>query len=281
MVFKKVITAATGFLAALSAGLVNAVAASGHPEPWQMLTQAPAASRMEEIVSFHNLLLVIITAITLLVLFLLVYVVIRFRKSVNATPSKTSHNTLIEILWTVVPILILVVIAIPSFKLLYYTDRIPEADMTIKAVGHQWYWSYEYPDHGDFAFDAFMIEDADIGPDQLRLLSTDNQVVVPVGTTIRVIITSTDVLHSWAVPALGIKTDAVPGRLNETWFNADRVGTYYGQCSELCGVRHGFMPIEVKVVSQEDFDAWLVEAREEFAAIDAPLTQVALAARLN
>jgi len=201
---------------------------------------------------------------------------VRFSAKRNPEPSKTTHNTLVEVIWTVVPILILVVIAIPSFRLLYFQREIPQADMTVKAVGYQWYWGYEYPDHGGFAFDSLMLNDAERG-DQPRLLATDTALVVPVGAVVRVVVTSADVLHSWAMPAFGIKMDAVPGRLNEVWFKADKTGTFYGQCSELCGIRHAFMPIRVEVVEPEAFAAWVDQAREEYASVTAPQNQFATA----
>jgi len=192
---------------------------------------------------------------------------IRFRAGRNPSPSKTTHNTLVEVVWTVLPILILIVIAVPSFRLLYFQRVLPEAEMTVKAVGYQWYWGYEYPDHGDFAFDSYMLDDANRG-DQPRLLATDTAMVVPVDTTIRVVVTGADVLHSWAMPAFGLKMDAVPGRLNEVWFKAEKTGTFYGQCSEICGIRHAFMPIRVEVVEREVFDRWVEESREKYARID-------------
>jgi cytochrome c oxidase subunit 2 len=256
-------------LAALAAwvGFCGAASAAA-PTPWQTGFQPAATPIMRELTSLHDTLLVIITLITLFVLGLLIYVVWRFSEKRNPTPSKTSHNTVIEILWTVIPVLILVFIAVPSFALLYHAEVIPKADMTIKATGHQWYWEYQYPDHGEFSFDSNMVEAADLKPGQKRLLEVDNRIVVPVNKTVRVIVTAAPdgVLHAWAVPAFGVKIDAVPGRLNETWFRAEREGTYYGQCSELCGVRHGFMPIRVDVVSESAFQAWLVKAKEEFAA---------------
>ena len=245
--------------------LAEGAALAAQPTPWQLGFQAPATPNMDQIESFHNLLLWIITLISIFVLALLAYACVRFRASRSPTPSRRTHHTLLEIAWTAVPVLILVVIAIPSFKLLYYQDVIPEAELTIKAVGHQWYWSYEYPDNGDFAFDAYLVADEDLQPEQLRLLTTDNRVVLPVDTTVRVLVTATDVLHAWAVPAFGVKMDAVPGRINETWVRIDEPGTYYGQCSELCGTLHAFMPIMVEAVSKDDFEAWTREAQEEFA----------------
>lgn len=255
------------FMVLIGAGNVMAAGA----EPWQLGFQESASPVMERIVSFHNLLLWIITIITVFVMALLAYVCIRFKSSNNPTPSKRTHHVMLEIAWTAVPVLILVVIAIPSFKLLYYTDVVDEADMTIKAIGRQWYWSYEYPDHGNFTFDAFMIadEDIDAGAGQKRLLETDVRVVVPVDTNIRLLTTASDVIHSWAMPAFGVKLDAVPGHVNETWFRVDEPGTYYGQCSELCGAYHGFMPIALEAVSKEEFEAWTKQAEEEFAKADA------------
>jgi len=256
------IMAALAFL-----GVIAAATAAGaaQPEPWQMGFQPASSPVMEEINAFHNFLLVIITAIALLVLGLLLFCMVRFNARANPTPSKTSHNTLIEVIWTVVPVLILVAIAIPSFRLLYFEATIPESELTIKATGYQWYWGYSYPDHGDFEFFANMIEDADLAPGQPRLLATDTKVVVPVDTNVRLLVTAADVIHNWAMPAFGVKMDAVPGRLNETWFRANETGIYYGQCSELCGVRHAFMPIEVHVVAKDDFDSWVRDAEQEYA----------------
>ena len=237
------------------------------PEPWQLGFQKAGSENMAMITDFNNFLLYIMTAITLIVLGLMVYVMVRFNARANPEPSKTTHNTLVEVVWTVVPILILVVIAIPSFRLLYFQRDIPQADMTVKAVGYQWYWGYEYPDHGDFAFDSLMLSDEERG-DQPRLLATDTAMVVPVDTTVRVVVTAADVLHAFALPAFGLKMDAVPGRLNETWFKAEETGTYYGQCSELCGIRHAFMPIRIEVVSKEQFATWVEEAQAEYAQIE-------------
>jgi cytochrome c oxidase subunit II len=251
----------------LSAGaaLAQEPAIVGAPTPWQLNLQPPASPVAERIESLHDLLLIITAAISALVLALLAYVCIRFRASRNPTPSRRTHNSVIEVAWTAVPVLILVVIAIPSFRLLYFMDRVANPEMTLKAIGRQWYWSYEYPDHGGFTFDANMIADQDLKEGQLRLLDADNPVVLPVETDVRLLTTASDVLHSWAVPALGVKLDAVPGRINETWLHIDRPGIYYGQCSELCGIRHGFMPVMIEAVSKEDFEAWTQRAREEFA----------------
>ena len=230
---------------------------------------------MERIVDFNLMVTIIIVIITAFVFALMAWIVIRYNKKRNPVPSKTTHHTMLEVIWTVVPVIILLIIAVPSFRLLYYTDRVEDADMTLKAIGHQWYWSYEYPDHGDFTFDALMLEDDELEEGQPRLLATDEAVVLPVGVKIRLLTTADDVIHSWAIPAFGVKMDSVPGRVNETWFQINREGTYYGQCSELCGTLHGFMPIMIEAVSQEEFDAWVVEAQEEYASANDTPTQVA------
>lgn len=236
--------------------LMISVSSASVPQPWQMHFQPPASPLMHGIIHMHDLLLVVITVIALIVSALLSYVIIRFRASRNPIPSQRSHNTLLEIVWTVIPVFILVVIAIPSLKLLYNFDKAHDATMTVKAIGHQWYWSYEYPEKS-INYDSYMIEDKDLKAGHIRLLSVDNPIIVPVDTTVRILVTSQDVLHSFAVPSLGIKKDAVPGRLNETWLRISKVGDYYGQCSELCGVKHGFMPIHVKVVTHKEYDDWV------------------------
>ncbi len=266
-----------GVLAAISVAPAHAA----QPTPWQMGFQPAASPMMERIISFHNLLLWIIIVITIFVLVLLGIIIVRFNARSNPEPSRTSHNTLLEVLWTVVPIIILVIIAIPSFKLLYYMDRTDDAEMTLKAIGHQWYWSYEYPDHDDLTFDASMIDDEELQDGQPRLLETDNRVVLPVDTNIRLLITADDVLHAWAIPAFGVKLDAVPGQLNETWVRIDREGVYYGQCSELCGVNHGFMPIAIEAVSKEAFAAWIETAKVEFATVQPADAAVAALATTN
>lgn len=270
----------TKAIVALAAALVVAAGAeAAQPLQWQIGLQPAASPVLHEINSFHNLLLIIIFAIAVFVLALLVYVMVRFRASANPVPSKTAHNTLLEVAWTLIPVAILLVIAIPSFKLLYFSDVTHKAELTVKAIGHQWFWSYEYPDNGNFTFDATMVEAADLKPDQPRLLETDYRVVVPVNTNVRLLTTSVDVIHAWAMPAFGVKKDAVPGRLLETWFRAEREGVYYGQCSELCGTNHGFMPIAVEVVSKEAFAKWVVEAQKKFARVDEPSVEIADAAR--
>lgn len=238
---------------------------ANQPKNWQLSFQDAASQSMREIVGFHNdILLPIIIAISVFVLFLIIYACIRFRASANPNPSKRTHNVAVEVLWTLVPCLILIVMAVPSFKILYKQDIIPKADLTIKAIGYQWYWGYEYPDE-NISFESYMIETKDLKIDQPRLLSVDNEVVVPVNKVIKVLITANDVLHAWSLPSFGVKRDAVPGRINETWFKADKLGTFYGQCSELCGIKHAFMPISVKVVSDEEYQKWLLDAKEKFA----------------
>ena len=241
------------------------------PKQWQLGFQDAASQSMREIVNFHNnLLLPVIIAISVFVLFLMIYTCIRFRASKNPNPSKTTHNVTVEVLWTLIPCLILIVMAVPSFNILYKQDTIPKVDLTIKAVGYQWYWGYEYPDE-NIIFESYMIKEENLKENQPRLLTVDNEVVVPVNKVVKVLITANDVLHAWALPSFGVKRDAVPGRINETWFKAEKVGTYYGQCSELCGIQHAFMPITVRVVTDEEYAVWLVEAKMKFA--NEPITE--------
>ena len=252
----------------LSLALIANSASANQPKDWQLGFQKAASKGMEDIVWFHDyMLLPIITAITAFVLFLLLYTCVRYRASRNKVASTTSHNTLIEVLWTLIPCLILIVMAVPSFKVLYSQDTIPKADVTIKAIGYQWYWGYEYPDE-NIIFDSYMVDEKDLKENQPRLLTVDNEIYVPVDKVIKVMITANDVLHAWALPSFGVKRDAIPGRINETWFKADKTGTYYGQCSELCGIKHAFMPITVNVVSQDDYNLWLKEAKQKFAKED-------------
>jgi cytochrome c oxidase subunit 2 len=241
-----------------------ALAELGQPAPWEYRLQEAATPVMESITWFHNVLLLIITLITLFVLGLLVAVVVKFNARANPVPSRTTHNSVIEVAWTLIPVLILVGIAVPSFRLLFLELDVPKADLTIKATGKQWYWSYAYPDNGKFEFDSLMAENK-----QPRLLGVDNEMVVPVNKIVRVQTTGADVIHSFAVPAFGIKIDAVPGRLNETWFKATKLGMFYGQCSELCGKDHAFMPIAVRVVSDQEFAAWVEDAKKKYAAAPA------------
>ena len=232
---------------------------------WQLSFQNPATDLMGSVVGLHNIILIVMTLVTLFVLFLLFYVSFRFSAKRNPIPSTTTHNTVVEVLWTAIPIVILVVLAIPSFKLLYQQEKSESYDMTVKVIGHQWYWEYEYPDHGDFYFESYMVQEQDLEEGDLRLLTVDNPLVIPANKNIQILITAGDVLHSWAVPSMGLKTDAVPGRLNETWVNVKEPGIYRGQCSEICGSGHGFMPVVVKVLPEREFMAWANEAKNNYA----------------
>ena len=270
------------FLALWLAGMaaLATVAGAAEPRPWELGMQPSATPVHERLAAFHDELLVIISLITVFVLGLLLYVMVRFHHTRNPVPTRTSHNAVIEFLWTVIPVLILVIIAIPSFKLMYFMDRVPKADMTVKVTAHQWYWSYEYPDQGGLAFDSNLIPEHDLKPGEKRLLSVDNPLVVPVDANIRVQVAGTDVIHSWFVPSFGVQEYAVIGRLNETWFRVEHAGTYYGECNQICGVNHSFMPIEIIAVSKPDFDKWLGEAKKKFAAAppgDATLVAAAAA----
>lgn len=261
---------ASGACAALALAMSGGTALADKPHPWQFGMQDPATPITERIHAFHNELQVIIFAIALFVFGLLLYVIIRFNARAHPVPTRTSHNTVVEVLWTVVPVLILVSIAIPSFKLMYYMDRVPDAKMTVKVTGHQWYWEYNYPDNGNIDFNSNLIADKDLKPGQERLLEVDNPLVIPVDTTVRVQVAGSDVIHSWFVPSFGVQEYAVIGRLNEAWMRVNHPGTYYGECNQICGVNHAFMPIKVVVLSQADFQKWLGEAKTKFASIDTP-----------
>ena len=264
-------------LAALAAFLLTIISgaafADGIPTEWQVGFQEAASPSMERITDFHNMLLWLITVVSVFVLILLVIVVVKFNEKANPVPSKTTHNTLIEVIWTAVPVVILVAVFIPSYNVMVTNDRVEDADMTLKVTGNQWFWSYEYPDHGNFTFDANMLADDELEDKSLRLLETDNHVVLPVGKKVRLLFTSQVVIHSWGIPSLGIKLDAVPGRLNETWVQITEPGMYYGFCSELCGVNHSFMPVAIRAVSEEEFNAWVETAKEEFAVVDEPAAE--------
>jgi cytochrome c oxidase subunit II len=262
---------------ALPALAEEALKIEGHAVPKQWNFQPAATDVMQRLTNLHNGLEIVAFAISVFVLVLMIIVVVRFSEKRNPTPSKTTHNTVVEIIWTVVPILILIGIAIPSMRLHYDMSYVENPEMTLKVTGQQWYWHYDYPDQGGISFDSYLVKEEDQKPGDLRLLTTDNKVVVPVDTTIRVLMTGGDVIHSWAMPAFGVKRDTVPGRLNETWFRANKTGIFFGQCSELCGVGHGFMPIEVHVVSKEAFKAWVEEAKKKFAANDGSFATAALA----
>ena len=260
-------------LASLAAGLGAGEALADQPRPWELGFQTPATVGMERINEFHNLLLIIITVIAVLVLALLIYVMVRFNERVHPRPSKLTHNTILEVAWTAIPALTLFLIAIPSLKLLYFVADVPKADLTVKVTGNTWYWSYDYPDNGDISFDSMIVDDKDLLPGQPRLLTVDKYLEVPVGATVKVQITSSDVVHSWSVPSFGVKTDAVPGRLNETWFKVLQPGTYYGECSQLCGQGHGFMPIMVHAVSWDEFNKWVALAKKSPDKAWPPVTE--------
>jgi cytochrome c oxidase subunit 2 len=276
LVLKRLAALAAAMMPGFLAGDM-ALAGTGQPSPWQLGFQQAVTPVMENIVWFHDFLLWLIVAIALFVLALLVIVIVRFNAKANPTPSRTTHNTLLEVMWTIVPVIILVAIAVPSFKLLFLQLTIPPADVTVKATGKQWYWSYTYPDD-KFEFDSLMLKDNERKPDQPRLLAVDNEMVVPVNKVIRVQVIGSDVIHAFAVPSFGVKIDAVPGRLNETWFKVTREGVYYGQCSELCGRDHAYMPIAVRVVNDRDYAAWVDQAKKKWASNDSrPATSVVAA----
>jgi cytochrome c oxidase subunit 2 len=262
LVFKR-LTATAVAIGALLTGAGLAWAGLGHPDNWQLGLQQAATPVMETIITFHDFLLYVITAITLFVLALLIIIAVKFNARANPTPSRTTHNTLLEVAWTLIPVLILVTIAVPSFRLLFFQLNTPPADLTIKATGKQWFWTYSYPDNGKFEFDSVLVRDeTKLRPDQPRLLGVDNDIVVPVNKTVRVLTTGSDVIHAFAIPSFGIKIDAIPGRVNETWFKATKEGIYYGQCSELCGKDHAYMPIAVRVVSEDAFNTWVEAAKK-------------------
>jgi cytochrome c oxidase subunit II len=259
------LTAIAVAASAVVASAGAALAQLGQPVPWQMDLQEPATPVMQEIAGFHFFLLWVIAAISLFVLALLLIVILRFNARANPTPSRTTHNTPIEVLWTIVPVIILAVIAVPSFRLLFTELDVPTPDLTIKATGKQWFWSYNYPDNGNIEFDSLMVQEKDLKPGQPRLLTVDNPMVVPVNKVVHVLVTGADVIHSFTVPSFGSRIDAIPGRMNETWFKATVTGMFYGQCSELCGKDHSFMPISVQVVNEADFNSWLATAKQKFA----------------
>ena len=264
---QRLLIALTAVTAAIFLIVAPALAGSGQPSPWQLGFQQSATPVMDDINWFHNILLVVITVITLFVLGLLVIIAVRFNAKANPTPSRTTHHTLLEVAWTVIPVIILVFIAVPSFRLLFFQLNLPQADLTIKATGNQWNWTYTYPDD-KIEFTSIMLTDAERmkqNPPAPRLLGVDNPIVVPVNKVVRVQVIGSDVIHAFAVPSFGIKIDAIPGRLNETWFKATREGVYYGQCSELCGKDHAFMPIEVRVLNEQAYAAWLADAKKKFA----------------
>jgi len=263
------LTAVAVTAGALVGSVSAALAGLGHPTPWQIGLQGSASPVMDDITSFHDFLLWLIAAIAGFVLVLLLIIIVRFNARANPVPSRTTHNTLLEVLWTILPVIILAAIAVPSFRLLFLELDVPKPDLTVKATGKQWFWSYAYPDNGNFEFDSLMVADKDLKPGQPRLLTVDNEMVVPVNKVVHVLVTGADVIHSFNVPSFGIRIDAVPGRINETWFKATKEGTFYGECSELCGRDHSYMPIAVHVVSQADFNAW-VTSEQKNAGLDRP-----------
>jgi cytochrome c oxidase subunit II len=274
-VFLRTIAVAAAIVACAACLLMPegaAYAGLGQATPWQIGLQDAASPVMEEVNWFHNVVLVIITAITLFVLALLVIVMVKFNARANPVPSRTTHNTLVEVLWTVIPVLILVIIALPSFRILFFQLNTPAPDLVVKATGVTWNWTYSYPDYGDWEFSSIHLEDKELKPGQPRLLSVDNELVVPVNKNVKVLVTSdgSGVIHAFAVPSFGIKIDAIPGRLNETWFKATKEGWYYGQCSELCGRDHAYMPIAVRVVSDDEFKVWIEQAKKKYAAAPKP-----------
>jgi cytochrome c oxidase subunit 2 len=270
-IVKWLLAVVAGFVFSLSAApFAWAQGVVGAPHPWEMGMQRSFGPIKDRIIDLHTLVLWIITVITLFVGALLVWVMIRYNSRRNPIPSQTSHNTILEVAWTVVPVLVLVIIAIPSFRLIYYQDRTPDPDMTIKVTGHQWYWEYTYPDQGNIDIESRYIHDEDLKPGQLRLLDVDNQMVIPVGKKIRILTNSTDVIHSFFIPSFGVQRYAIPGRTIETWMEADQVGTFYGECNQICGQDHSRMPISVKAVSEADFKAWVEEAKKSASAAALP-----------
>ncbi len=276
---KRLFTLVPAAVAAMFSGAGAALAEGvvAKSKPWQMWLQEPMSPSAEMVHDLNVLLMWIEVAIVIFVLAIMAYVMVRFSEKNNPTPSKTTHNTMLEVAWTAIPILILVGIAIPSLKTLYFADHTPDAEMTLKVKGNQWYWSYGYPDHGDFEFDSVYVPEEELKPGQPRLLTVDTPVVLPVDTNIRLLLTSNDVIHNWAIPSLAVKLDTTPGRTNETWTRINQPGDYYGMCSELCGVNHGFMPIHIKAVSKEDFAKWVAGAKEEYASNDTDKQPVRLA----
>jgi cytochrome c oxidase subunit 2 len=268
---KRLLAIVSGFVFSLSAApFAWAQGVVGAPKPWEMGMQHSYGPIKDRIIELHNLVLVIVTVITLFVGGLLLWVSYRYNAKRNPIPSQTSHNTVLEIAWTVIPVLILVVIAIPSFRLIYYQDRAPDPDMTIKVTGHQWYWEYTYPDQGNIDVESRYVHDEDLKPGQLRLLTADNQLVIPVGKKIRILTTSSDVIHSFFIPSFGVQRYAIPGRIIETWMEADQIGTFYGECNQICGQDHSRMPIEVKAVSEDDFKTWVAAAKKSASAAQLP-----------
>lgn len=270
-IVKWLLAAVAGFVFSLSATpFAWAQGVVGAPRPWEMGMQRSFGPIKDRIIHLHDMVLVIITVITVFVGGLLIWVMLRYNAKRNPVPSLTSHNPILEVAWTVIPVLILVVMAIPSFRLIYYQDRTPDPDMTIKVTGHQWYWEYTYLDQGNLDIESRYIHDEDLKPGQPRLLTVDNQLVIPVGKKIRILTTSTDVIHSFFIPSFGVQRYAIPGRTIETWMEADQIGTFYGECNQICGQDHSRMPISVKAVSEADFKTWVAEAKKSASAAELP-----------
>ncbi len=262
-IVKWLVAVVAGFIGSLAAvPAVWAQGVVGGPHPWEMGMQRSYGPIKDRIIDLNTLVEVIITIITLFVGGLLIWVMIRYNSKRNPVPSQTSHNTVLEIAWTVIPVLVLVIIAIPSFRLIYYQDRTPDPDMTIKVTGHQWYWEYTYPDQGGLDVESRYVHDEDLKPGQPRLLTVDNQMVIPVGKKIRILTTSSDVIHSFFIPAFGVQRYAIPGRTIETWLEADQIGTFYGECNQICGENHSRMPISVRAVSEPDFKTWAADTKK-------------------
>ena len=272
-------TVSRRWLPVLGGGLLASLAAmpawAQTPQNWQMGFQPAGSPTQAGIEGLHALVLWLMAFVTLFVAFLLGYVMWRYRASKNPVPSRTSHHTALEVAWTVIPVLVLVAIAIPSFRLIYFEDRTNAADLTIKVTGHQWYWEFTYPDQGGIDFSSYMIKEEDLKPGQLRNLEVDNRVVVPAGKNVRILTTSADVIHSFFIPSLGVQRYAIPGRTIETWVRVDKPGVYYGECNQICGTNHSVMPISVQAMTDQDFAAWVEDAKKKFASVDAPKTQVA------
>jgi len=262
--------AASGFLSLVLSSFALAQGVVGKPQPWEMGMQRSFSPIKDQIIDLHDLVLVIITVITLFVAALLVWVTVRYNSRRNPSPSQTSHNTVLEIAWTVVPVLILVIIAIPSFRLIYYQDRTPNPDLTIKVTGHQWYWEYTYTDQGNVDVESRYVADEDLKPGQLRLLDVDNQMVIPVGKKVRILTNSTDVIHSFFIPSFGVQRYAIPGRTIETWLEANEAGTFYGECNQICGQNHSRMPIAIRAVPENEFNAWIEQAKKSASAARTP-----------
>ncbi len=262
-IVKWLVAVVAGFIGSLAAvPAVWAQGVVGGPHPWEIGMQRSYGPIKDRIIDLNTLVEVIITIITVFVGALLIWVMIRYNSKRNPVPSQTSHNTVLEIAWTVIPVLVLVIIAIPSFRLIYYQDRTPDPDMTIKVTGHQWYWEYTYPDQGGLDVESHYVHDEDLKPGQPRLLTVDNQLVIPVGKKIRILTTSSDVIHSFFIPALGVQRYAIPGRTIETWLEADQIGTFYGECNQICGENHSRMPISVRAVSEADFKTWAADTKK-------------------